>query len=64
MEGWPEVSEQLLLERQSLDHQGFLAQLGELLEAIGRRELPEDHYERAIGYPWERPPGSCLAVDG
>lgn len=41
----------------------FFVHLAELLEAIGERELPGDHYERAIGYPWERPPGSCLVAD-
>lgn len=34
-----------------------------LLEAIGTRELDDEHYERAIGYPWERRPGSCLVTD-
>jgi hypothetical protein len=53
----------MLRERQGLTHDGFLDHRAELLEALGERELPGDHYERAIGYPWERPPGSCLAVD-
>ncbi len=42
----------------------FFAYLAELLGALGERELPDNHYERAIGYPWERPPGSCLVTDG
>ena len=41
----------------------FFEFLGGLLEAIGTRELEDEHYERAIGYPWERPPGSCLVTD-
>ena len=41
----------------------FLEFLMELLEAVGTRELDDEHYERAIGYPWERPPGSCLVSD-
>ena len=41
----------------------FLKFLAELLEAIGTRELDDEHYERAIGYPWERRPGSCLVTD-
>ena len=41
----------------------FFEFLAGLLEAIGTRELEDEHYERAIGYPWERPPGSCLVTD-
>lgn len=31
--------------------------------AIGKRALEDEHYERAISYPWERPPGSCLVTE-
>ena len=41
----------------------FFEFLAGLLEAIGARELDDVHYERAIGYPWERPPGSCFVTD-
>lgn len=44
------------------DHEYFEFQTG-LLDAIGTRKLDDDHYERAIGYPWERRPGSCLVTD-
>jgi hypothetical protein len=46
-----------------MSREQFLEFLGELLEAIGAREMDDDHYERAIGYPWERRPGSCLVSD-
>jgi hypothetical protein len=31
--------------------------------AIGKRALEDEHYERAISYPWERPPGPCLVTE-
>jgi hypothetical protein len=46
-----------------MSNEQFLKFLAELLEAIGTRELDDEHYERAIGYPWERRPGSCLVTD-
>lgn len=64
MHGWPPITEPLLRERQAMSDDEFFVHLAELLEAIGERELPGDHYERAIGYPWERPPGSCLVAEG
>jgi hypothetical protein len=60
---WPEITEPLLRERQSMSNEEFLEFLAGLLEAIGRRELEDEHYQRAIGYPWERPPGSCIVSD-
>ena len=60
---WPEITEPLLRERQGMSDEEFLEFLAGLLEAIGTRELEEEHFERAIGYPWGRPPGSCLVTD-
>jgi hypothetical protein len=60
---WPQITEPLLRERQGMSDEEFLEFLAGLLEAIGTRELEDEHYERAIGYPWERPPGSCLVTD-
>lgn len=60
---WPEITEPLLRERQGMSDEEFFEFLAGLLEAIGTRELQDEHYERAIGYPWERPPGSCLVTD-
>ncbi len=63
MDDWPEITEPLLRERQAMSDEEFLGYLAGLLDAIGPRELDDEHYERAIGYPWERPPGSCLVTD-
>ena len=63
MDGWPLVTEPLLRERQGMSTEEFLKPLTELLEAMPARELDDEHYERAIGYPWERRPGSCLVTD-
>jgi hypothetical protein len=63
MSSWPEITEPLLRERQGMSDEEFFEFLAGLLEAIGTRELEDEHYERAIGYPWERPPGSCLVSD-
>ena len=41
----------------------FLGFETELLEAIGIREMDAGNYERAVGYRWERRPGSCLVTD-
>jgi hypothetical protein len=60
---WPEITEPLLRERQAMSDEQFFEFLAGLLEAIGTRELDDEHYERAIGYPWERAPGSCLVTD-
>jgi hypothetical protein len=63
MDGWPEITEPLLRERQGMSDKEFFEFLAGLLEAIGTRELEDGHYERAIGYPWERPAGSSLVTD-
>ena len=63
MAGWPEITEPLLRERQAMSDEKFFEFLTGLLEAVGTRELDDEHYERAIGYPWERPPGSCFVTD-
>jgi hypothetical protein len=63
MDDWPEITEPLLRERQGMSDEEFFEFLAGLLEAIGTRELEDEHYERAIGYPWGRPPGSCLVSD-
>jgi hypothetical protein len=64
MDGWPPITEPLLRERQAMSDAAFLAFLGEILAALPARELTDEHYATAIGYPWERPPGSCLVTDG
>ncbi len=63
MRAWPEITEPLLRERQGMTNEEYLRFQAGLLEAVGSRELDDEHYERAIGYPWERPPGSCFVTD-
>jgi hypothetical protein len=63
MVGWPQITEPMLRERQGMSTAEFLKSLTELLEAMPARELDDELYERAIGYPWERRPGSCLVTD-
>ena len=63
MVGWPQITEPLLRERQAMSDEQFLSSQIELLEAIGTRAMDAEHFERAIGYPWERRPGSCLVTD-
>ncbi len=46
-----------------MSNQQFFEFLAGLLEAAGTRELDDEHYERAVGYPWERRPGSCVVTD-
>ena len=60
---WPDITEPMLRERQAMSDEEFFEYLAGLLEAVGTRELDDAHYERAIGYPWERPPGSCFVTD-
>jgi hypothetical protein len=63
MEDWPEITEPMLRERQGMSDEEFFEFLAGLLEAVGTRELENEHYERAVGYPWQRPPGSCFVTD-
>jgi hypothetical protein len=62
MRDWPPITEPLLRERQAMTDDEFFAHLDELLRALPARACTEEHYERAIGYPWGRPPGSCLVT--
>ncbi len=63
MRDWPPITERELLERLALDDEGFVAFFNELLGAWPRREFDPAAMERALGYPWERPPGSYLLRD-
>jgi hypothetical protein len=60
---WPAITEEELRERQAMSNVEYLAFLAKLLDAIGTRQLEEEHYERAVGYPWARPPGSFFVTD-
>ena len=60
MRKWPEITEPLLRERQAMSDEQFFEYLAGLLGQVGPRTFDEAHYQQAIGYPWWRPPGSCL----
>jgi hypothetical protein len=60
---WPPITEPELLERLALDHEGFVDYLRRILEERGAHEYDPAVYERAIGYPWQRPTGSYILRD-
>ena len=60
MREWPPITEPELLERLALDDEQFVAFIHKLARALGRREYQPAVFERALGYPWERPPGSYV----
>jgi hypothetical protein len=45
-----------------MSNEEFFAFLAGLLRSVGTRELDDAQYELAVGYPWERPPGSCFVT--
>ena len=57
---FPPITEPELLRRLGLDDAEFQDAITGMLQAVGAREYREDLYERAIGYPWERPGRSFL----
>lgn len=48
----------------ALDDQQFFAWADELIASVGHRRYEPALFERALGYPWERPAGSFLLRDG
>jgi hypothetical protein len=60
---WPPITEPELLERLALDQEGFIDYFQRILGAGGARDYEPAVYERAIGYPWERPAGSYILRD-
>jgi hypothetical protein len=57
---WPEIGELELLDRLAMGDREFAEYLRALAAAIPPRGCDADAVERALGYPWERPPGSYL----
>jgi hypothetical protein len=43
MSSWPEITEPLLRERQGMSDEAFFEFLAGVLEAIGTRELDDEH---------------------
>lgn len=60
MRDWPPIAEPELLQRLGFDDEQFAAFLWELIAAWPRREFDSVAFEHALGYPWERPPGSFV----
>ncbi|HMJ03508.1 MAG TPA: hypothetical protein VK506_11230 [Conexibacter sp.] len=60
MRDWPPITEPELLERLALDDEQFAAFVWKLIAAWPRREFDPAAFEHALGYPWERPPGSYI----
>lgn len=57
---FPTISEPELRRRLALDDAEFQEAFAEMLRSVGAREYEDHFYERAIGYPWERPGRSFL----
>lgn len=64
MREWPPIAEPELLARLALDDDEFFAAAHKLAAAWGPREYRPEALERALGYPWDRPPSSYLLRDG
>ncbi|HEY7255888.1 MAG TPA: hypothetical protein VH476_04315 [Solirubrobacterales bacterium] len=63
MREWPPITEPELLERLALDNDQFFSALQDVLAAWPRRTYDPSFFERARGYPFERPPGSYVLRD-
>jgi hypothetical protein len=55
---WPPIAEPELLERLAMDDRQFAEYIRALIGAIPPRRFEPAALERALGYPWTRPPGS------
>ena len=60
----PLISEPELLRRLSMGDAEFRAYVRELLEELPARAYETAVLDQALAYPWERPEGSYLLVDG
>lgn len=60
MSEWPPIREQELLDRLTMDDLQFEEYMRALLAKLPPRSYEHALFERAIGYPWARPPGSYL----
>jgi hypothetical protein len=59
---WPPIETELR-QRLALDDAGFAEYLRTLLARLPAREFGPELLRRALGYPWQRPPGSYLLGD-
>ena len=60
MRDWPPIAEPELLDRLALDNGHFAAFFQDVIAAWPRREFDPEAFEHALGYPFERPPGSYI----
>lgn len=60
---WPEITEPLLLERMAMTDAEFGDFTARMAGALPPREYLPEHYERAVGYPWDRPKSSFLLTE-
>jgi hypothetical protein len=63
MSAWPSITERELLDRLAMGDREFAEFLRSLVAAMPPRACEAALVERAIGYPWARPPGSYLLTD-
>ena len=63
MDGWPPLSDESLLARLALADDEFFEVMRAFAQAVPRGEFSEAVFERALGYPWERP-GHSFLLDG
>jgi hypothetical protein len=61
---WPPIAEPELLARLALDDRRFRELVADLFARLPPRAYEASALERALGYPWERPPGSYLLAGG
>lgn len=64
MSEWPPIAEPELLRRLAMDDREFEAFTDRLLSSFPPREYNAAALARALAYPWARPKGSFLLVDG
>lgn len=64
MTSWPPITDANLASRLRMDGDEFLALAAKLARRIEPREMSAADYERALGYPWERPLDSFWMEDG
>lgn len=61
---WPPILDQNLAGRLAMEESEFAALAERLGARMGGREFEQADFERAIGYPWERPVESFFMEDG
>ncbi len=64
MRGWPPITEPELVERLRLDRDQWAALMLRFVQALGQRPYAPALFERALGYPWERPARSYALRGG